>query len=112
MSENNTNSNLKSILLKIKPKFLLKKLFNKLYKSKIFDIIRYNKVIQAKFTNDINHYRKEYLKIEIEIKVKIYLYQNRKFINLSSKKYLHIYNKDGEKKKIIYINHKIKVCSK
>ena len=99
MSENNTNSNIKSLLLKIKAKFVLKKLFNNLDKSKIFDIIRYNKVIQAKFTNDINHYRKEYLKTEIEIKVKLFLYENSKFINLSSKKYLHIYNKDGERKK-------------
>ena len=99
MSENNTNSNIKSLLLKIKAKFVLKKLFNNLDKSKIFDIIRYNKVIQAKFTNDINHYRKEYLKTVIEIKVKLFLYENSKFINLSSKKYLHIYNKDGERKK-------------
>ena len=33
---------------------------------------------------------------KIEIKVKLFLYENSKFINLSSKKYIHIYNKNGE----------------
>ena len=81
-------------------------------KSKIFELIRYNKAIQAKFTNNINHYRKENLKIEIEIKVKLFLYENSKFINLSSKKYLHIYNKDGERKKNYLHKSQNQVCSK
>ena len=81
-------------------------------KSKIFDRIRYNKVIQAKFTNDINHYRKEYLKTEIEIKVKLF-YTKIVNLSISLRKNIFIFIiKMGKEKKIICINHKIKVCSK
>ena len=51
----------------IKSKYILKLIFELLQKNKLLRIIRYNKKLQKILYIDINNYKKEYCKIEIEI---------------------------------------------
>ena len=51
----------------IKSKYILKLIFGLLQKNKLLRIIRYNKKLQKILNIDINNYKKECFKIEIEI---------------------------------------------
>ena len=79
-------------------KYILKLIFEQLQKNKLLRIIRYNKKLQKILNIDINNYKREYCKIEIEIIPIENTYG--KFINIPYKdeEYYHIYfvnsNKD------------------
>ena len=63
------NSNNK--LGNIKNNFILKKLFNYLYKIRLLETIKYNKSIQKRINININHYKEyseKYSSTEIELK--------------------------------------------
>ena len=51
----------------VKSKYILLKIFNMMQNKRSLNIIRYNKSFQEKLEKNINHYIKEYSKIEIEI---------------------------------------------
>ena len=76
-------------------------IISNLQRSKLLNIIKYNKVFQRKLNIDINDY-KDYCEIEIEIIPANYEYG--KFINIFDKKdknYFHIYfNNNNIKKEI------------
>ena len=80
----------------IKSKYILKLIFGKLQKNKLLGIIRYNKKLQKLLCIDINNYKIEYCKIEIEI----IPFENTygKFINMNNKdeSYYHIYFNDNK----------------
>ena len=81
-------------MLKIKSKFVLKRIFQNIKENKFLDMIRYNKIFQSKFNISIQNYR-EYNQIEIELKQIIHSDKNSKFINIDimNEPYIHI-NKD------------------
>ena len=81
-------------MLKIKSKFVLKRIFQNIKENKFLDMIRYNKRFQNKFNISIQNYR-EYNQIEIELKQIIHSDKNSKFINIDimNEPYIHI-NKD------------------
>ena len=81
-------------MLKIKSKFVLKRIFQNIKENKFLDMIRYNKIFQKKFNISIQNYR-EYNQIEIELKQIIHSDKNSKFINIDimNEPYIHI-NKD------------------
>ena len=88
------SSNYNSIS-KIKSKFLLKQIFDRLNPNKTLEIIKYNKNIQKKLDIGINDY-KTYKKIEIEIAP---IYKDDKInyfikIPFDKKSYYHIYFDD------------------
>ena len=49
----------------IKSSFILKKIFNNLYKKKVFDLIKYNKKIQQRLNISINDFKNYNELIEI-----------------------------------------------
>ena len=82
---------------KIKSKYILKKIFNNLHKSKSFTIIKYNKKVQNKLDISVNDYKIYYNEIEIEIVPAKNKFEN--FINIQNKKeeiYFHIYFNDSK----------------
>ena len=90
----------------IKRKYRLKEIFNKIEKTKLLQIIKYNKNLQKILIIDSNDY-KDYCEIEIEIIPKFN--QNGKFINYlekEEKNYYHIYfnNSDEEIKRNFIMN--------
>ena len=85
-------------ILLIKSKFILKKIFDSLYNKKSLKIINYNKQIQNFLNKDLNAYKYEFLKIEIEINIirkRTYRYNNC-FIAFKQEylPYYHIYFND------------------
>ena len=54
-------------LLNIKSNYILKQIFNNLQKKILLNFIRYNKILQKRLNKDINDYKIEYSKIELEI---------------------------------------------
>ena len=67
--------NKSGLLIKVKNKNILKKIFAALEEKKSLKIINYNKKIQNKLNRDINDY-KEYLRIEIDVFPKTSVSQN------------------------------------
>ena len=64
----------------IKSKLILKKIMELLEKNKLLVIICYNKKFQKLLNKDLNDYKEEYFKIEIEIQIADYKYG--KFIDI------------------------------
>ena len=86
-------------LFKIKSCYFLKKLYNILKRSKILDIIKYNKKSQKILNVNIKNY-KEYSENFTPIEIEIKLLKNiRHFINISKKElsFYHIYTIDDKK---------------
>ena len=96
MDKTNNNSSENNILLKVRNKFILKKIFDNLKLKLLLQLIIYNKEIQSKANIDINDYI-DYAKIVIEIIPK----ENQfgKFINFfnDNSKYYHIYLNNNKK---------------
>ena len=95
IEENKTFAKEKSFK-KVRSKYILKQIFDKLSTNKSLEIIRYNKNIQKRINKDINDYKK-YLQIIIEIIPIENEFGN--FINISNnndKQYYHIYFNDNE----------------
>ena len=119
MSEKSNIFNENHILLKIKSKYIIIKIFDNLKQNKLLDIIHYNKKYQKVMNIKLKDYKNEFSKIEIEIIPKENTYGS--FINFLNKN-IHIYFNDNKKeiktKKItkddkvtrvkIIIEHKIK----
>ena len=79
----------------IRSKYILQQIMNLLSHKILLEIIRYNKNIKKKLNKDINDYKNEYLKIEIELipTDNWFSFSNRynKFINLQKKKIIFSY---------------------
>ena len=92
----NNNSNIKNLLANIKNKFIFKRIFAHLEKNNLLKIIQYNKKFQNKLNIELNNYKINFLKIEIEIIPKRKKFGE--FINISknNKSYYHIYFNDGK----------------
>ena len=87
-----------SNLDKLKSIYILRIIFNSLFRNKMFDIMKYNKKLQKRLDLNINYYKELfqlYVPIEIELKPDDNQYGN--FINISdkNKKYFHIYFDDS-----------------
>ena len=95
MEEASNNSKKTISLRDVKSNFILKQIFGNLNRNKFFNIIRYNKEIQKRLDIDINDYKNEYSKIEIEI---IPIENNYAFfINyITDKSYYHIFINDNK----------------
>ena len=93
MSEGNNDSK-NNILLLIKSKIILKKIFDRLNFIKLLDIIKYNKKIQNKFNINSDDYEKN-SKIVIEIIPSSFV--SGKFINILNKRYFHFYLDENKK---------------
>ena len=112
MAEESKNFNNKNFLIMIRSKYILQKVMNNLSHKLLLKIICYNNNIKKKLNKDINDFKKEYFKIEIELipSINKYDFKNKynKFINLQKKyeSYYHIYFNDDKKeiktKKIKY----------
>ena len=104
----NSGSNI--TLLNIRNNYILKQIFNNLQKNILLNFIKYNKTLQTKLNKDINDYKIEFSKIELEI----FPIENKNctFINISKKNmiYYHIYfNNDKNEIKRNYITKYDKV---
>ncbi len=98
----------------IKSKYILKKIFDKLPKRRLFEVIHYNKKFQNKLDltiKDFQEFSKIYSSIEIAIKPTENIYD--KFINIPNKKeesYFHIYFNDSRKEiKRNYLKNREKI---
>ena len=104
------NKNRKSILTKIKSKYIFKKIFHFISQRKFLNIIKYNKEIQKKLDIDLKDYN-EFLQIEIEVIPAKNKYG--KIINIQNdkdEKFVHIFLNDNiqeetSKKAFISENH-------
>ena len=98
--EKSMANNNKSYLKKIKSEFFLEKLLFSLSKSKLLNIIKYNKQTQNILDININDYKK-YCEIYSPIEIEIIPVKNKfgDFINISKNngKYYHIYFNDERK---------------
>ena len=95
MSEKHVDKNKNNYLKNVKSKFILKRIFDNLKKTKFLNTIRYNKTIQNKLNKDIKDYMKLYSKIKIEIIPAKNMYG--KFINFPDKTpYYQIYFNDNK----------------
>ena len=109
--EEKNQYNKNCFLIKIKSKYIIKKIFQNLSESKKIKTILYNKNMQSRLNiENINEYLDDYSKIEIEIIPEEKKYC--KFINIPKRNdsYYHIYFNDStkEKKKNYIDNDKIK----
>ena len=68
MAETGTNLKVRG-LNKVKNKYILKRIISNIDRTKLLNIIRYNKSIQNKLKIDINFYKNEYSQIVFEIEV-------------------------------------------
>ena len=99
----------KADIRNIKSIYILKIIFDKIKKTKLFNIIRYNKSIQNKLRISINDY-KEYFEKFTPIEIEVIPLKNKygKFINInaiSDVSYFHIYfNDNKEEIKEYYLN--------
>ena len=92
--------NKRDTIFKIRSKYILRQIFENIHKKRKLDIVRFNKNIQKSLDVELNDYKIEYSKIEIEIIPREYKYG--KFINILNKKnepYYHIFFND-EKEEI------------
>ena len=85
-------------MLKIKSKYILKKIFQNIKQNKYLQLIKYNKKIQYKLDKSIEDY-KEYNQIEIELRPKLEYKDKSKFINKNDydRFNIHIYINDDRK---------------
>ena len=94
------------LLMNVKSKYILKKIFDNIKQNRILKIIQYNKELQNKLNIILYDYKNEYHKIIIELIPKEFTFG--KFINIIKKSYkdfCHIYFNDNKKEiKINYIN--------
>ena len=67
MTETNINSKERISIINIKSDFILKQIFENIQKNKLLNIIGYNKNLQKKLNKNIDDYKEEYSKIQIEI---------------------------------------------
>ena len=79
-------------MLKIRSKYILKKIFQNIKQNKYLQLIKYYKKIQNKLDKSLEDY-KEYNQIEIDLIPKSDNYSNIKFININDneKQYIHIF---------------------
>ena len=84
-------------MLKIRSKYILKKIIENIKENKLLDIIKYNKIFQNKFNISIQNYI-EYNQIEFQLKP-IEFSRNDKFINIDimNQPYIHIYSNNDKK---------------
>ena len=123
MAKTSNKFNGNNMLIKIRSKYILIKIFENLKENKLLNIIHYNKKYQKLMNKNIKDYEKEFSKIEIEIIPK----KNEfgKFVNIFNKSiniYFNDNNEEIKKNQIakndkvtkikIIINHKIKSLSK
>ena len=123
MAKTSNNFNGNSMLIKLRNKYILIKIFDNLKENKLLNIIHYNKKYQKLMNKNIKDYEKEFSKIEIEIIPK----KNKfgKFVNIFNKSiniYFNDNNEEIKKNQIakddkvtkikIIISHKIKSLSK
>ena len=99
MAKAQINSTLNISLFNIKSNYILKQIFNNLQKKILLNFIRYNKTLQKKINKNINDFKIEYSKIELEI----YPIENKNctFINISKKNMIYFH--------IIFNNDKIEI---
>ena len=103
MGQKNKNIIDKKFLMKVKSKYILKRIFAHIQYTKFLNIIRYNKNLQSKLNIELNDY-KEYLKTEIEIIPKDSVFD--KIINVKDNDvpYFHFYiNDDKKEKNFVYL---------
>ena len=100
-----------NIFIKIRSKYILQRIFAHLQINKSLEIIKYNKIINKRLNKNINDYKKEYFKIEIEL----FPAENKygKFINIQKgyESYFNIYFNDTKeeiKRTIIYEKENVK----
>ena len=86
-----------NLLIKIRSKYILKQIFDKIKENKLLELVRYNKNLQKKLNKDLNDYITLHSKIEIEILPSRYYYG--KFIRIPKnyEPYYHIYFNDDKK---------------
>ena len=73
MSEESENLKRNNILMKIRSNYVLKDIFFSLNEKKLLKIILYNKNLLKRLDKNINDYKNQYLKIELEIIPKEYI---------------------------------------
>ena len=114
--DNNPNAN-SNILLKIRSRYILSRIFDNLNEVKCLKVILYNKNLLRRLDKNINNYKKEYFKTEIEINLipkenqDLQLIKHQ-FINIETNKesYFHIYfddNKEEVKRNYITKDDKV-----
>ena len=83
------------LLNQVKSSYILKRILDNLERNKFFNLIRYNKKLQKRLEKNIDDYKNEYLKVELEI---IPIGNNFNiFINQSGKEsYYHFYINDNK----------------
>ena len=84
-------------MLKIRSKFVLKKIFENTQQKKYLQLLKFNKLLQNKINISIVDY-KEYNQIEIELRPS---HKNfSKFININEKDkpYIHIFKNNNKKR--------------
>ena len=108
--KNEIPNNTPNYLENIKSKYILKKIFDCIYESKLLNIIRKNKALQKKLDISLNDYKD---KSEIELKIEPIQNIYGKFINIENKKekkYFHIFfNENKKETKRNYIKEKEQV---
>ena len=89
-----TESSNSSIIIKIRCKYIIEKIFNLFTKKRVLKFLRYNKKILNKMNMSINDYKNYYEEYSV-IEFEIFTVKNKfsKFINIKpdEKKYFHIY---------------------
>ena len=81
--KNEIPNNTPNYLENIKSKYILKKIFDCIYESKLLNIIRKNKALQKKLDISLNDYKDN---SEIELKIEPIQNIYGKFINIENKK--------------------------
>ena len=90
---------------KIRSKYILKQIFDNIQQIRLLEMIRYNNGFKKKLEKNLNVYKKEFLKIEIEIIPKDEIYGDCNILNKKYKSYAHIYfNDDKVEKKVNTFN--------
>ena len=111
MSETKNNHNNNGMLIKIRSKYIVMKIFDNLKDIKLLELLRYNKKYQKLMNKKLNDYKNVFSKIEIEIILK----ENEfgKFINIENKNMnssIHVYLNDNKeetkrKRKITFLDY-------
>ena len=109
-NKENESAKLNPIIEKIKSRYILSKIYDKMQKKKKLVIVKYNKRIQNRLNLSIQDY-KEYCEIEIEIIPTKNQYGKFININENDKLYYHIYFNDNKEeiKNVYEIKKKDKV---
>ena len=102
-AQNEENKEIQSIKANyeiIKSNYFLERMFGKIKKNKLLNIIKYNKKIQSRVNLSIKDY-KQYSEILSPIEIEVIITKNKydKFINITNKEdkqFYHIYFDDGK----------------